>query len=491
MNTVRPHRAAPRPMRWWNSLSFRLALTVNVTALGVLGAFWLIDYRRERSVHRVAQTERLHEEAKVLRATRVRLKDAGAFQEFLDAFCRQMGVSASPGHHIAVFSAAGDVVARAHVRPNPDLEKMMSARRGPSGIFVFAGEEYLSAQVTDSDQTRIVVAQSMADVDQIIHAQANSRAMSLALLAVLIFGVTTIVVLYWVRDPLRELVTRISELGGGRFDVRVRPSGSAELRFLAAGVNEMAAVLELSEKQRATQMRRARAIQTGLLPGDEYVQGSFEVHALFHPADSVAGDLYDIVELDDSSTLVIVLDVSGHGVAAALYTALLRTVVRQQIMITADPVRIASAMNDEFAGVAGSSGEFVTCFLIRFDHAAGTLEYLGAGHDHAVIVRADGTMTRLDSLALPLGVDDAPRFEASSSTLAPGDRLYLYTDGLHEAADAGGRLYGRERLYELLRRTCELGPVEQLDAVFQNVRSHAGSHGFDDDVTLLCASARE
>jgi serine phosphatase RsbU (regulator of sigma subunit) len=238
-------------------------------------------------------------------------------------------------------------------------------------------------------------------------------------------------------------------------------------------------------------MRRARAIQTRLLPPIESSSnGSYEVSAVFRPADSVAGDLYDIVELADGSTLLGVLDVSGHGVAAALYTALLRTVLRHQAKVTCDLARIVAAMNDEFTSVAGDSGEFATCFLVRLDRSTGSLEFVGAGHDPAVIVRADGSVELLEGRGLPIGLGGLEGYATSRSALRPGDRLFLYTDGLHEVIDEQGVQFGRQRLIDLLAKTSGLVPREQLDDVVRSVRSHERSGGFQDDVTLLCARRR-
>ncbi len=478
----RPESHGPR---WWNSLFVRLAVAINLTTLGVLGVFWLLDHRREYAAHRAVESARLLEEAKVLRVARGRLQAAGEFQEFLDAFCRQMGVTASPGHHIAVFDSDGNLVTRAHERANEGLEAKMAEGRTTEATFDHDGEDYLALRVPAEDGAFIVVAQSMAPVQRIVRAQGLSRAASLGLLAVLIFGVTTIMVLRWVRDPLRDLVSGIRQLGQGRFDVRVRPSGSPELRYLGHGVNEMATALEAVEKDREAQMRRARAIQQRLLPRDGGAEHSFELTAFFEPAESVAGDLYDVVPLPDGSTLLVVLDVSGHGVAAALYTALLRAVLRGQAKTTSDLSLIADAMNEELSSVTGKSGEFATCMLVRVEDDSDALEFVGAGHDPGVIVRADGSVQLLDGEGLPLGIRASEGYATANATLGLGDSLFLYTDGLHEVFDERGIRYGWDRLVELLRSIVHSDADDPLDEAVRVVRAFASGSSFDDDVTLL------
>lgn len=494
MSTSPPSGAAmptSPDLHWWNSLHFRLAVAINLLAIGVLGSFWVLDYRHQRAAYADVEIARLREEAKVLQAARTQLTKPEDFQKFLDAFCRQMGVTASPGHHIAILGPDGNIVARAHERASAALEEKMAAGNAAANSFMLDGERYLAVSVLGPGGGRIAVAQALAPIGEIVRAQAISRAGSLAILAVLVFGATTVMVLHWVRDPLQALVARIRELGHGRFDVRVRPSGSPELRYLADGVNEMARALESVEKDRAAQMRRAREIQSRLLPRNGAKHGPYEIAAVFHPADSVAGDLYDIIELADGSLLLAVLDVSGHGVAAALYTALLRTVLRAQAKLTTDLNHITQAMNNELAGVVGSSGEFATCFLLRLDPNTGTVEYVGAGHDPAIAISATGRPRLFEGAGLPMGIRANETYSVETETLRSNERLFLYTDGLHEVFNANDVRFGRERLIELLSRTVAREPAEQLDDVIRSVQSFVSNGSFDDDVTLVCICQRD
>ncbi|MCH7872855.1 MAG: SpoIIE family protein phosphatase [Planctomycetes bacterium] len=479
-------QAPPASFRWRDSLPFRLALAVNLAALGVFGAFWLIDVNRERRVHVRVETERLLEEAKVLRVARERLASPRQFQQFLDTFCQQMAAAASPGHHIAVFDGSGHVIARAHERADAALEAKMASPNELGRTFVHDNRDYLSAGVSSEDGTRIVVAQSLVQVEQIIRAQAVSRAVSLGILAVFVFGVTTFIVLKWVRDPLRELVNGIRDVGHGRFDVRLRPVGSAELRFLAEGVNEMTRALQKVEKHRQSQMLRARDIQRRLLPQRYLAVRGLEVFAVFEPTDSVGGDFYDVLEMSDGSILVVVLDVSGHGIASALYTALLRAILRHAARHTSDPAELAEIMSREFEAVSGDSGDFATCFLLRIIEGSRGIEYVCAGHDPAVIIRSDGRTEHLSDGDLPIGIGCGASYFTAAGVLDAGDRLYIYTDGLHEAFDDSGRQFGRERLDELLASTSELDPARQLGDILAAVQAQSQDGVLDDDVTLLC-----
>jgi serine phosphatase RsbU (regulator of sigma subunit) len=475
-------------IRWWNSLAFRLGVVINLTAVVVSGGFWAMDYRRERSVHLENEVDRLGEEAGVLRTARAHFSDAAEFERFVDNFCRQMSAKVSPGHHILAFDNLGNIVVRAHERAEATLEaKMAEAHPSPAWRFTHRGAEYVAVSVPDSFGGRIVVAQSLQPLEAIIRAQALSRAASLGVLAVLVFGITMIVLVGWVRTPLHELVRGLSAVGQGRLDARVRASGTRELRYLAERVNEMAGALEGVAKRAHAEMRHAREIQRRRLPADGISVPGCTVAALFEPADSVGGDMYDVIPLPDGRVLLAVLDVSGHGVPAALYAALLRTILRREVMAGADLPPIVAALNDELINVVGSSGEFATCLLVRLDPHTGALDYLGAGHDAAIVVRPGSSPQFLEGDGLPLGIAGARTEHVQAARLEPGDRLFLYTDGLHEVFDERGEQFGRERLVELLAATSAWPPADQLRRSVERLRQFAAGHSFLDDLTLLCA----
>ena len=486
-HTESSRKQATPDLRFSNTLAFRVALVVNLAVVGVLGVFAIIDYQRSRSTHLREETERLREEGRVLRVAKAHSARRDVFQRFVDDFCRQMSSAASPGHHIAVLDRDGKVTLRAHERRDPGLEAKMSAIAGTtSNTFRYKGADYLSVGVHASDGSTIAVAQSLAAVERIISTQRTSRLVSLAVLVVLISGVSTIALLAWVRYPLRSLVAGVAAVGRGRFGVRVRASGSAELQFLAERINDMARSLGRVEARRRAEMKKAQGIQRGLLPrGDHDIKG-FDVATIFLPTDSVGGDLYDVVDLADGSTLLAIMDVSGHGVPAALYTALLRTVLRYQAAVTSDIRQIAEAMNHELSGIT-DQGEFATCFYVRLLCDSNEVEYVSAGHDPAIVVRSDGRVETLVGSGLPLGVEDGTKYERHRMRLEHDDRLFLYTDGLHEVFDEHRRQLGRNGLESLVVETRSLLPNEQVRSVVEKVRSFQRGMRFEDDVTLLCA----
>ncbi|MBW7905323.1 MAG: SpoIIE family protein phosphatase [Phycisphaerae bacterium] len=477
-------RIGANPVRAWDSLPVRLAVTVNLAAFAVLGAFWWIDYQRTQATLLSAETRKLREEAKVLVVGQRHSAYEAEFQRFVDHFCEQMDTAASPGHHIAVFDAEGETVVRAHVRGDPEIEAAMGEHRSAdTAMFVFGGAQFLVASVDGSGGTRVVVAQSLSPLRAVMRAQAVSRAWSIGTLGIAILAVSTVSVIVWVHRPLRRLVRALRAVGRGDFSARVRPAGSREVRYLATGLNEMAAELERVDRGRKSQMKRAREIQRRLLPRDGRHVGDYEIAAAFEPAESVGGDFYDIVELANGSALVVVLDVCGHGVPAALHTALLRTILRYEANAETDPAAIAGAMNRQFLGVT-DSGEFATCFLMRLS-PGGRIDFASAGHDPALILRGDGSMTLLDSGGPVLGVVEDQVYETGSAELHPDDELFLFTDGLYEIIQADGTLLGRDRWIDLLRGLSLEKGGGNLHEVVERARQRCPSGRFEDDVTLV------
>ncbi|MBI5764765.1 MAG: SpoIIE family protein phosphatase [Planctomycetes bacterium] len=491
-----PHQIAGAPVRrvprFWDTLAFRVGVLVNLAVLLVLGMAALIGYRQERAGLLAAETERLKEEAKVIAVAYARMPDAEVFRSFLDEFCHQMSVAVSPGHHIIALDEHGQILFRAHARANTTLEtEMVQTVRDGIQQFTSGAEGFIVATAPSSRRLTIAVAQSTDPIRKMIRQEAVGRATSVVVLSLLIFVVTILGLLVWVRQPLSNLLYVVGKIGARDFDVRAKSMGTTDLRLLADGVNNMAGSLERVERARLAEMLRAKEIQESLLPTLTEEVNGFRCAVQFLPADNVGGDLFDLVRQKDGSVLVAVLDVSGHGVPAALYTALLRTVFRYEAERAQDPATILAEMNARLHAVTRLE-DFATCFVLRIAPGGDLVSYARAGHDPAVLVHEDGTLQDLESGGLPLGVLPSASYVTSQETIVFHDRLFLYTDGLHEVFDNEGRLFGRERLRDLLRGTTSFSPQDQVRHIVEQVRQFGQATDLADDATLIClAKQRE
>lgn len=472
-------------IRWWDTLFFRGALVVNILVAVAFVSLALIDYRTERQRAVATLHARLAEEARALRVARTRLPLHDDFQQFVDDYCHQMGPTASPGHHIVVADADGSVVVRAHDRADDALEAAMIRHvNGTQPFLAVNNQPFLAATAQLPDGERLVIAQSLANVRDAIAATRDRTIATTSVLVLVVFAGGTIVFRRWVRRPLAELCESVAAIGARNFHVRAPVRGSGEIRFLAERVNDMADQLHVFDREHQLAMQRARDIQRSLLPKQLPDLPTLDFAQFFQPAESIGGDLYDVLQLDDGRVMVALFDVSGHGTPAALNTALLRTVFRQCARTGMDVAAIAHELNRELVEI-GDAGEFATCLLLHIDTSTNCLEFLSAGHDPPMVLRGNGQLERLHGGGLPLGVDDASQYDSSSTALAAGDRVYLFTDGIHEVFDHEGRLFGRDGLQRAIERTANATLQDQVATIINDVIAVQRSSSFSDDLTLF------
>lgn len=479
-----------------SSLSFRLAVVINLTALAVLIAFGVHNYERERRVHLEEQADRLREEARVLHVAQLQLATPEEFQLYVDAYCQQMERHVSPGHHIAVLDPRGEVLVRAHTHADDQLESEMAVvQGGGTRRFSFMGQEFMVVGIPSEGDSTILVTQSLAPVKRVIRRQAVSRVTSMSTLVVLLMVITNWALWRWVRRPIGRLVEGVENVRQRHFQYRIDRLSTSELQFLADGFNRMTASLEEAEIRRQRELEKARRIHFGLLPPDTTAVPGLSIAARYMPADSIGGDYHDLLPYPDGQWLILVADVSGHGLSAALIASMLKALLRQAVRQNMELETTADLLNHELQAWTGTE-HFVTCLLARYTPDSGELQYLSCGHEAALIVnRAQEPIHVLESTGLPLGVDADTEWTTGAVSMNPGDRLCLVTDGLAESSRPDGSILGREETLRLLLETADAPPSEQIIRILQRVEEIHGRRSFDDDVTVVIlervASPRE
>ena len=243
---------------------------------------------------------------------------------------------------------------------------------------------------------------------------------------------------------------------------------------------------ELSLAALRQELDTARRIQEAILPPGPPRAPRLAVAARYLPMTEVAGDLYDFAELEDGRTGVLVADVSGHGVAAALVSSMTKVAFQAQAAHHDDPARVLAGMNRMLG--TRLDGKFVTAAYVCLDAAAGTLRYAGAGHPPLVLARGRGGVQTLEANGLMMGVLEDTPYGAVAANLEPGDRILLHTDGIVEAFNEKEEDYGDERLQALLAATMDL-PVEACaERIVADVKAWVGTDRgriLEDDVTLV------
>jgi Serine phosphatase RsbU, regulator of sigma subunit len=271
-----------------------------------------------------------------------------------------------------------------------------------------------------------------------------------------------------------------------------------DLQVLLLLASQVAIIIEkvmlheqLIEKKRLEgQLEVARQVQLELLPAaDPQIEG-FDISAYNFPTEEVSGDYYDWVRIYDDQIGLVVADVSGKGVPAALLMAFLRASLRAAIHIGYAP-HISMAKVNYLLWESIERHQFVTTFYGVLDASNRTLAYSNAGHNPPLLMYADGSAHFIERGGLPLGMFRDTRYYEYYLALEPGHMLVLYTDGVTEASNSEGEEYGLERLEARVREGRHLGARELIDFIHTGVVDYTGGHGTDDDITLFIIKAIE
>ena len=232
----------------------------------------------------------------------------------------------------------------------------------------------------------------------------------------------------------------------------------------------------------------ARDVQRELLPRGVPEVAGVELAGVCRPAIAVGGDLYDYLQDGDGRLGLAIVDVSGKGVPAALLMANLQASMRSRFPTAATPGVLAAGLNEALCG-SSSAARYATAFLATFDRETCRLSYTNAGHLPAIIVRESET-ERCEDGGMPIGLFEGTTYETGARTLAPGDLLALFTDGVTEAPAPDGEEFGAARLAELLRAH-RARPLEAvIDTVIDALLRWSGPVDAHDDITLVLVRVR-
>jgi sigma-B regulation protein RsbU (phosphoserine phosphatase) len=235
---------------------------------------------------------------------------------------------------------------------------------------------------------------------------------------------------------------------------------------------------QFSEIQKELEI--ARRIQTSILPRAYPESAHFNVAARYVPMKTVAGDFYDFLVADQTQAGLLIADVSGHGVPAALIASMVKLAATSQRANAADPAMLLSGMNTVLHG--NTQEQFVTAAYVYLDAASSTLRYSAAAHPPMLLLRG-GSVVELVENGLMLAAFSFATYSTAEYPLESGDRLVLYTDGILEAANAAGEEFGPHRLSALLQDGARLSAEAAADHIISSLQTWSKSQ--NDDLTVL------
>jgi sigma-B regulation protein RsbU (phosphoserine phosphatase) len=279
-------------------------------------------------------------------------------------------------------------------------------------------------------------------------------------------------------------VMRLPVLGGVGVPGPLFRQGTWSLLFAFALMN-LLVLLEVADRlSLKNDLEIAREIQQAMLPSGLYSAPGVETVGISRPANTVGGDFYDILPLDDGRLVIAVGDVSGKGSPAALLMALLLAMMRTLVDEKLEPAELITRLNVQVCRHAPGS-RFITLFYAVYDPPTGEMTYVSAGHMPPLLLRASGEWDRLTDGGIALGMFEQSTYKTRQLVIQPDELVAIYSDGVTEAENASGRPFDENGLESTLTANSAL-PLSALGAaVVRAVEQHSVDTRLADDLTIL------
>jgi sigma-B regulation protein RsbU (phosphoserine phosphatase) len=296
-------------------------------------------------------------------------------------------------------------------------------------------------------------------------------------------------------EPITDMMVLVRRVRKGHFKQKVRVVSNDELGDLGDGLNEMTeGLIERDEIRQSLYL--AQEVQQTLLPGQSPQLDKLDVAATIVYCDETGGDYYDFpdtCETHPGDFTVTIGDVSGHGIPAALMMATARAFVRQRSNLPGTLVDIVTDVNQQMARDFGETGGFMTLFYLTVDTKKKCLHWVRAGHDPAIFYDPQtNTFEELRGDGIALGVDmDGHYAQYQKTNLKKGQIILLGSDGLWEARNPAGEMFGKETIYEITRKRSRASAREILTSCFHEFNVFLSDRAPQDDVTLVVIKISE
>jgi serine phosphatase RsbU (regulator of sigma subunit) len=270
--------------------------------------------------------------------------------------------------------------------------------------------------------------------------------------------------------------------------VKARVRSSRPLTQLRTVLEEQSRILEMErEREAATnyELEQARRVQERFVT-NVFPQGrGLEFAHRYRPSRQVGGDLFDVVPVSSAELVILMADISGHGVPAALLTSVTKVLFRTGVEQCSNPADLIAWLNRQISTYL-ATGEFITVFIGWWNHTKSALSYAGAGHPPAVVLSRDsGQLDWLHVSQGIIGVIPDQEFSQREIILGCGTRVICYTDGITEASNPQQDFFGEERLAEACRRQNGVSLESMVERVFTEIDQFTGGEAQNDDQAML------
>jgi sigma-B regulation protein RsbU (phosphoserine phosphatase) len=288
--------------------------------------------------------------------------------------------------------------------------------------------------------------------------------------------------------PIREIIQVLKDIRRGNFDRKVLVRSNDEIGYTGDVINEMTKGLKERDRMRHS-LLLAKEVQQNLLPESEPHIDGLDIAGRSIYCDETGGDYYDYFEISEAGNrkiVIVVGDVSDHGIPSALLMTTARAFLRQRISRGGNLNRIVADVNRQLALDVEDSGRFITLFLCEIDSDDQLIRWVRAGHDPAIIYNPEkDAFDELDGRGLPMGVFDDSSYQLQKREIKPGQIIAIGTDGIWETTNAEGHQLGKDRFKAVLQAHSSESAAEIVTGVINETEGFAGNCEKSDDVTLV------
>ena len=232
------------------------------------------------------------------------------------------------------------------------------------------------------------------------------------------------------------------------------------------------------------QMQIAKDVQSSLLPIVPPQIEGYDIASVYLPTYDIGGDYYDYITLDNENIGIIIADVSGHGIPAALIMAAFRAMLINQLKLIDNPSEVMNILNRQIPEVSRKR-DFISSFYGKLNHTNHTFLYTNCGHNPPLILRENGNLESLERCGPALNIMHDVNYESSSVNIARGDQIILYTDGVIEIFNNMSKEFGLERLKSILSDHSKETAKNIVDHIVEETKTFAGTNFYNDDFTLI------
>ncbi len=347
---------------------------------------------------------------------------------------------------------------------------------------------------------------------------------SIVLFTILLLNILLAFLIHFIiNKPLQALTVGVKEVSNNNFDISIKNESNDEIGFLTKAFVTMTHELknsfeqierqkieienynknlELIVKERTKELEKtnnellkinekirlelqmAQKIQFAIIPKALPVNDFISLSGKYIPMNDLGGDYYDVFNIDENKIVILIADVCGHGVPAALITSMAKFSFRNNSLLNKSSGEILKSVNEELYNIIGKQ-EYLTVFYGIIDTKKGILEYTNAGHNDVYIFKENGEEETLSANSYLVGFMNNIDFATNFINLEKGDRIVLYTDGLPETQNSKKELFGYNRLKSIIKENRNLSPEQLVNFLMEEANKYRDNYPQNDDITIL------